>query len=159
MEADIPSLTSIKGTGTEVIHRDRLRDAKDASFRYLVLEANESVIGFACLVYRRPSYWSDANDQEHLPQIVDLQIEESQRGHGYGSKFIHLIEKMAADAGSKHLYLSVDPVRNPRAHALYLRLDYQPVQSRPYRKKWQFTDSHGNLHSGKDWIIDLVKEL
>ena len=159
IDADIPILTSIKGTGTEIIHRDRLRAAQDASFHYLVLIADENIIGFACLVYRRPSYWSDAKDEKYLPQIVDLQIEESRQGHGYGSEFIHLLETIAAKAGSKHLYLSADPVNNPRAHALYLRLDYQPVQSEPYRKLWQFTDSQGNLHSGEDWIIDLVKEL
>ena len=26
-EADVPALTAIKGDGTEVLHRDRLRDA------------------------------------------------------------------------------------------------------------------------------------
>lgn len=159
IETDISSLVAIKGTGTEVIHQDRLRDAQDASFQYLVLLAEERVVGFACLVYRRPAYWSDATDEDHLPQIVDLQIEESQRGRGYGSAFIRLLEKLAAEAGSTHLYVGVDPVDNPRAHALYLRLGYQPLQLRPYRRVWQFTDSQGKLHRGQDWIIDLVKEL
>lgn len=156
---DIPILTSIKGIGTEVIHRDRLRYAQDASFRYLVLIRDGCVIGFACLVYRRPGSWSDANDQQRLPQIVDLQVEESYRGRGYGSAFVRILERNAAEAGSKRVYLSVDPINNSRAHALYLRLDYQPVQLMPYRKMWQFTDSRGNVHSGEDWIIDLVKEL
>lgn len=167
VKADIPILTAIKGMGTEVIHRDRLRDARDASFRYLVLIIDQGVIGFACLVYRRPSYWSDADDEHHLPQddehhlpqIVDLQIRDSQRGRGYGSRFIRMIEKIAAEAGSPRLYLSVDPINSPRAQALYLRLDYQPLQRKPYRKIWQFTDSQGNVHRGEDWIVDYVKEL
>jgi len=159
VETDIPILTSVKGAASEVVHYDRLRDAQNTSFRYLVMIADESVIGFACLVYQRPSYWSDANDEQCLPQIVDLQIEEAHRGRGYGSAFIHQLEKIAAEAGSNRLYLSVNPVNNPRAYALYLRLGYQSVQSKPYRKIWQFTDSQGNLHSGEDWIIDLVKDL
>ena len=159
MEADIPALTSIKGVGSEAIHRDRLRDAQEAGFQYLVLLADQEIIAFACLVSRRPSYWSDADDMQHLPQIVDLQVKESHRGHGYGSAFIHALELVAAEAGSKQLYLSVEPVNNPRAYALYQRLGYEPIQSTPYRKVWKFTDSQGNVHSGEAWVVDLVKQL
>ena len=159
IETDIAILTSIKGPASEVIHSDRLRDAQSSSFRYLVMIVEEIVIGFACLVYQRPSYWSDANDAQCLPQIVDLQIEEAHQGRGYGSTFLQQLEKMAAQAGSNRLYLSVDPVNNPRAYSLYLRLSYQPIRSEPYRKFWQFTDSRGNLHSGEDWNMDLAKEL
>jgi GNAT superfamily N-acetyltransferase len=159
LEADIPILTALKGAGTEIIHRDRLRDARDSSFRYLVLIVDETIIGFACLVSRRPSYWSDANDEQHLPQIVDLLVKESQRGHGYGSEFIHLLERIAAEAGHQYVYLGVEPIHNPRAYALYLRLGYQPEQSKPYHKAWGFTDSQGQVHRGEDWIIDVVKQI
>ena len=159
IETDIPRLTSIKGPASEAIHHDRLRDAQQASFRYLVMLADEIVIGFACLVYQRPSYWSDAKNDQYLPQIVDLQIEESHQGRGYGCAFLQQLEKMAAEAGSNRLYLSVDPVNNPGALAWYRRRGYQSVHSEPYRKFWQFTDSRGTLHKGDDWIIDLVKEL
>ena len=159
LEADIPALTDIKGLGSEAIHRERLRDAQAAGFQYLVLLADQEVIGFACLVHRRPSYWSDADDMQNLPQIVDLQVKESQRGHGYGSDFIHALERIAAEAGSAYLYLSVEPGNNRRAYALYRRLGYQPVQSKPYRKIWNFTDCQGNVHSGEDWVLDLVKPL
>ena len=157
--ADIPILTAIKGAGTETIHRDRLRDAEDTGFRYLVLIADENIIGFACFVRRRPAYWSDANDSQHLPHIIDLQIEESHRGRGYGSEFVHILEGIAVEADYKYLYLSVDPINNPRTYALYLRLGYQPEQLKPYRKAWEFTDSQGGVHRGEDWIIDLVKQL
>jgi hypothetical protein len=84
---------------------------------------NQAVIGFACLVLHRPASWSDANDTQHLPQIVDLQVQEAQRGQGYGSAFVRAIERLAATAGYAHLYLSVDPLANPRAYALYHRSD------------------------------------
>jgi hypothetical protein len=50
IETDIAILTSIKGPASEVIHSDRLRDAQSSSFRYLVMIADEIVIGFVCLV-------------------------------------------------------------------------------------------------------------
>jgi GNAT superfamily N-acetyltransferase len=156
---DIPTLTDIKGVGTEIIHRDRLRDAQHTGFRYLVLLLDNALIGFACLIGRRPSYWSDANDVEHLPQIVDLQVRESHRGKGCGSAFVRALERIAAQAGNNHLYLSVDPVNNRRAYIFYQRLGYQPEQLEPYRKAWEFRDSQGNIHSGEDWVIDLVKQV
>jgi GNAT superfamily N-acetyltransferase len=142
-----------------VIHRDRIRDARGQGFRYFVLLARQEIIGFACLVSRRPSYWSDAEDPQSLPQIIDLQVRESYRGQGYGSNFIHALERIATEAGWNQLYVSAEPRENPRAYALYQRLGYRPIQSEPYQKAWKFTDSIGNLHSGEGWVVDLVKQL
>ena len=158
-EADVPALTAIKGDGTEVLHRDRLRDAQGIGFRYLVLLAGGEIIGFACLVIRRPAYWSDANDTHHLPQIVDLQVKEAQRGQGYGSDFVRAMERIASEAGYRQLYMSVEPLNNPRAYALYQRLGYQQEQSEPCQKTWEFQDSEGKLHRGEDWVVDMVKQL
>lgn len=158
-EADIPALTAIKGTGSEALHQDRIRDAQGGGFRYLVLLTGDEIIGFACLVMRRPANWPDAGDNQHLPQIVDLQVKESHRGKSYGSKFVHEIERIAAAAGSGQLYLSVEPAANPRAYAFYQRLGYQPLQSEPYLKAWKFIDSAGLIHHGEDWIVDMVKPV
>jgi ribosomal protein S18 acetylase RimI-like enzyme len=158
-KVDVPVLTAIKGVGTETLHRDRLRDAQSTGFRYLVLLADKEIVGFACLVIRRPQYWSDADDTQHLPQIVDLQIKESHRGRGYGSDFLRAIERIASEAGYAHLYLSVGPLNNPRAYALYQRLGYEKIQSEPYRKIWEFHDSDGKKHHGEDWVVDMVKQL
>lgn len=157
--ADVPALTAIKGVGTEVLHRDRLRDAQEIGFRYFVLLTDQEIIGFACLVIRRPAYWSDANDTHHLPQIVDLQVKGSHRGQGYGSNFVRAIESIASEAGYEHLYMSVGLLNNPRAYALYRRLGYQQIQSAPYRKTWKFQDSEGKVHHGEDWVVDMVKHL
>jgi GNAT superfamily N-acetyltransferase len=159
VEADVPALTAIKGHGSQALHRDRLRDAQGSGFRYLVLLADQVIIGFACLISRRPAYWSDADDTQHLPQIVDLQVKESQRGQGYGSEFVRAIERIAVETGYGQLYMSVEALNNPRAYALYQRLGYQPLQSEPYRKIWEFTDSGGKLHRGEDWVVDMVKHL
>jgi ribosomal protein S18 acetylase RimI-like enzyme len=158
-EADVSALTAITGDASEVLHRDRLRDAQSSDLRYLVLVVNQEIIGFACPVAHRPAYWSDADDTQHLPQIVDLRVKASHRGQGYGSDFIREIERRAAKAGYEHLYLSVEPLNNPRAYALYERLGYQQLQQEPYLKFWEFEDSGGNVHRGEDWIVDMVKQL
>lgn len=157
--ADLPALIAIKGADSEAVHRDRLGDAQEPSFRYLVLVAGDVIMGFACLVMCRPVYWSDGDDTSHLPQIVDLQVAADQRGRGYGTAFIQAMERLAVEAGYSYLYISVEPVDNPRAYALYRRLGYQPLQPAPYPKRWTFTDSAGTMHQGEDWIVDMRKEL
>jgi GNAT superfamily N-acetyltransferase len=158
-EVDVPALTVIKGEGTEALHCDRLRAAQDADFRYLVLEVQDELIGFACLVGCRPASWPDADASARLPHLQDLRVKETHRGHGYGSAFIRAIERVAADTGARQLYLSVEPVHNPRAYALYQRLGYQQLQSEPYLQLWEFTDSVGTVHRGEDWVVDMVKEI
>jgi GNAT superfamily N-acetyltransferase len=158
-DADVPELTFIKGGGTEALHRDRLRDAQGSGFRYLVLVVDHVVMGFACLVMHRPASWSDAADTQHLPRIDDLRVKESHRGQGYGSAFVRAIERIATAAGYRQLYLSVEPVHNPRAYVLYQRLGFRPLQMEPYLSSWEFTDSAGVIHHGEDWVVDMVKEL
>jgi len=122
-ETDLQTLTNIKDSSA--LHTDRLRDAQSPTFRYLVLELTGKVIGFACLIFVRPDYWSDAQNTSRLPQIVDLQISPEFRGNGYGSYLISALELMAYESGSKEIFIAVEPLSNPRAHALYQRLGYQ----------------------------------
>ena len=157
--ADIPGLVGMKGEWSEALHRDRLRDAEQAGFRYLVLTISEEFIGFACLVYKRPNYWSDGGDPRHLPQIVDLQVKESWRGQGFGSAFIRAIEGLAEQDGCHQLFIGVEPQDNPRAYTLYQRLGYRQEQPEPYLQSWEFIDSAGQLHHGENFVVDMVKQL
>jgi GNAT superfamily N-acetyltransferase len=158
-EEDIPALAAIKGAGSEALHRDRLQDARWGSLRYLVMLVDGDLIGFACLIFRRPAYWSDAADTQNLPQMVDLQVAKARRGQGWGSAFVGAVERAALEAGYDQLYLSVEPLHNPRAFALYQRLGYRALQAEPYQKAWAFTDSSGKLQSGEDVVLDMVKTL
>ncbi len=155
--ADLDALMRLKPSLT--VHRDRLRDASQPGFHYLVLERDHAVIGFVCLVFVRPRYWSDGGSTDYLPTAIDFVSDPSLRGRGYGSFLLREVETLAARAGSKQFYLWTDPVENPRAYALYQRLGYQPLQAQPYRFHWEFVDSAGEYHAGDGWRIDLVKEL
>ena len=158
-EADVAALAGIKAPGTEALHRDRLKDAREPGFQYLVLQVDQTVIGFACLVFQRPAHWPDADDKQRLPQIVDLMIHESYRGLGFGSIFMREIERIAAAAGYQELYLSVEPRNNPLALALYQRLGYRQLQTETYHSTWEFKDTHGKLRSDELWLVDMVKSL
>jgi GNAT superfamily N-acetyltransferase len=159
LSSDLTTLTAIKGAGSQAVHLDRIQDAIQGDLQYWVLTLDGELIGYACLAFRRPSYWSDAGDETRLPQIVDLTVADSHRGRGYGSHFVSLLAQQAAQAGYPQLYISVDPLENPRAYQLYQRLGFQQIQSEPYYASWEFVDSEGNLHRGESWTLDMVKAI
>ncbi len=155
--ADLSALTTVRQP--EGLHLSRLRDAQRSDFRYFILLDDEAIVGFVCLVFRRPDTWLNANDTNHLPEINDLYIAEERRGHGYGSAAIRAMEHIVFEAGSKQLYISVEPVDNPRAYALYQRLGYQQIQPEPHHHTWSSTYGDGTMHSGELWLVDMVKSL
>lgn len=156
-EADLPALTTIRPP--EAIHRGRLRDAEQPDFRYLVFVVDDAIIGFSSLVFRRPASWSNADDDQHLPQIVDLHIAEAYRGRGYGSEAIRAMERLTVEAGDQQLYIAVEPINNPRAYSLYQRLGYQPLQSEPYHHLWEAVDGDDEIQHGEAWLVDMVRNL
>ena len=95
--ADLAALVAVRPP--EALHRGRLRDAQRADYRYFVVLRDHEIIGFCSLVFRRPPTWSNANDEQHLPQIVDLHIAEAQRGQGYGSEAIRAMEHITSQSG------------------------------------------------------------
>jgi GNAT superfamily N-acetyltransferase len=111
------------------------------------------------LVFVRPIYWSDGDSTDYLPTAIDLRIDPQYRGCGYGSWLLREVEKLAAEAGSKEFYLWVNPVDNPRAYELYLRLGYRSLQEQPYEFHWEFLNSEGHRQSGDGWRLDMVKSL
>ena len=156
-EGDVPALAAIRSS--EALHRGRLRDAQLGDLRYFVIQHADIVIGFLSLVFRRPSSWSNRDDTQYLPEIIDFHIAESQRGQGFGSQAIHAVERIAAEAGYQQLYIAVDPIDNPRAHALYQRLGYQQIQAEPYFHNWEAVDGDGNVDRGGSWQVNTVKSL
>lgn len=156
-DADLDGLARLRPP--ELDHRDRLRDARRPGFRYLVLEQGEEVIGFVCLVFARPASWPDSRNAALLPQIIDAFIAPPSRSRGYGSALIRALEGLAWAQGFRAVFLSVDPIGNPRAHALYQSLGYRPLQQEPYREQGQYTDSAGQVHESDGWELDMVREL
>ena len=156
-DADIGGLVRLRPP--ELAHRDRLRDARHSGFRYLVLEHEAEVIGFVCLVFTRPASWPESRNAALLPQIVDSFIAPSLRSKGYGSYLIRTLERLAWEQGFRAVYLSVDPLGNPRAYALYRSLGYHQVQQEPYREQGHYTDSAGQVHESDDWELDMVRPL
>ena len=156
-DADLDALVHLRPP--ELAHRDRLRDARQPGFRYLAVEHRGEVIGFVCLVFARPATWPDSRNAALIPQIVDAFIAPPLRSRGHGSALIRALEGLVWDRGFRAVYLSVDPIGNPRAFALYQSLGYRALQQEPYREQGQYTDSAGQVHESDDWELDMVRDL
>ena len=156
---DLPALEAVRYADAPAIHRDRLRDAAAGHLHYLVAELSGTVVGFGLLAVTRPINWPDQVTTQHFPLVLDLYVAEAHRGQGIGTSIVRHMEKLALGAGYDRLFLSVDPIDNAGARALYVQLGYVALNAQPYREHWQFTDSDGKVHKGCGWQIDMCKEL
>jgi GNAT superfamily N-acetyltransferase len=136
-----------------------MRDGSVGYVRYLVAEREGRVLGFGLLVFACPPAWPDAIPDDLLPSVVDLYVAEELRGQGIGKEMVRQMEAAAREAGYGQLFLSVNPVDNSGAHAWYLRAGYEPLQAQPYRERWYYTDSNGDVRRGEVWALDMVKIL
>lgn len=154
---DVASLTRVGSP--RAIHADRVRQADEFDLHYLVVLADDTLIGFGLIVFGWPETWPPHDHPDRLPVMIDLVVDDECRSRGAGTAMIDHMEQIAAARGCEKIHVSVNPGDNPRAQALYLRLGYEIVDPEPYLSKWEFTDSDGEVHSGEEWIIDLVKRL
>jgi GNAT superfamily N-acetyltransferase len=156
---DVPGLAAVGHSESPAVHRDRIQDGAEHNVRYLVAESRGTILGYGLLVLERPPTWPDTSPTDYLPLIIDLHVAEESRGRGIGTRMIRHMEQIARRAGYKELFMTVDPVENLRALALYIRLRYIPVQTEPYITDWYFEDSSGFVHEGVMWTIAVRKRL
>ncbi len=151
---DLSALEQVREARVQFV--DYLERADGRAMRFLVCEREHVLLAFAVLYLRQPPSGRLA---AHLPRISDLYVAEDARSTGIGTAFIRRMEKMAAAEGFPAIYLSVDPVSNPRAAALYRRLGYAPVDEGPFRKVAFWEDEEGRVTEIEYWRMDLVKPL
>ncbi|KAB8141292.1 GNAT family N-acetyltransferase [Chloroflexia bacterium SDU3-3] len=154
---DLAALCRVRYAEMPGIHADRILASDGVASAYLVAARGQDIVGFGVLQIERPERWDDPHGQ--FPMVIDLFVDAAQRGQGYGRALLGAMEQLAAACGKAALHLSVEPLENPRALALYRRLGYAPLQDAPYHSQWRFTDSQGVEHSGAEWVIDMRKPL
>jgi GNAT superfamily N-acetyltransferase len=151
---DVEALAQIKsGPG---LHRDRIAAQVPGRLYVFVAGQDEKLCGFGMLVLDQVPDWPEV---QPLPQIIDLFVADDARGRGVGSALIGAMEDKARDLGWESVHLRVEPEANPRALALYERLDYRQLFDKPRRDVYDFVDSDGVRHQGVEWVVDMRKDL
>jgi GNAT superfamily N-acetyltransferase len=150
---DIGLLAQLRGD--PVFHMDRIVQAEEMTWRYLVVLKNQEPVGWGCLILDQPRKWPVCKP---LPKMIDIWISPQCRSLGLGTSLIRQMEAESAANGFLQLYVSVDPAENRRALALYERLGYREI-SCPEWLQWEYFDSQGARHSGEGWDITMAKTL
>ena len=154
MPEDLDALEALRPLGAR--HGDQVRAAHPAKFRYLVADHDGELVGTVMLYLDAEPGW----DRRHqMPLLLDLWVPERFRSQGIGTALIAAAEQFVIAAGFGHVYLRVEPDRNPRAFTLYKRLGYQALQTTPYEDHFRFVDSSGKVHEGVEWVVDMRKWL
>lgn len=116
---------------------------------YLVIaELNEKILGFGVLKLKG----------NLLPKLSDLYVNEDYRGNGVGSDLIKYREKITRGLGYSDIFVSVDPIENPKMIKLIKKLGYEAI-SEPYLKSAIFYNEDGTTYDKTYIRLDLKKFL
>lgn len=116
---------------------------------YLVVAAHDQLIlGFGVLKVQGILF----------PKLSDFYVKKDYRGKGIGSAMIRYREHIARDLGYTEMFVSVDPIENPKMIKLIQRHGYEAI-STPYSKTATFYNVDGTTFEKTYTRIDLKKPL
>lgn len=145
-ENDLSGLCSIRNNRALFIHY--LKKFMNKEIYLLIAEQNSIILGFGLLKIKGTLH----------PKLSDLYVKEEYRGNGIGSDLIRYRENIARNLGYTEIYVSVDPIENPKMVKLIKKHSYETI-SEPYIKKAIFYDSDGSSYDKTYQRIDLKKIL
>lgn len=93
-----------------------------------------------------------------VPKLSDLYVKEKYRGQGAGSALIRYREALAIQLGFSEVFVSVDPVENPKMIKLISEHGYH-ANSEPYTKQAVCYNEDGTSYEKTYIRIDLKKQL
>lgn len=145
-ESDLGSLRMIRNH--EGVFRQYLAQQQQGEICFIVAEKEGRIAGFGLLKL----------GGQGGPKLSDLYVKEAERGQGAGIALIRYIEELARKLGYSRLFVSVDPVENPRMIQLVTRIGYQAV-TEPYLKTAVFYKEDGTAYETTYTRVDLQKQL
>lgn len=145
-ESDLGSLCAIRNH--EGIFRKYLNQQKQREIYFTAAEQDGRITGFGLLKLSGKAG----------PKLSDLYVQEASRGKGAGSALIRYQEELARKLGYSELFVSVDPLDNPRMMQLITRLGYQAV-TEPYLRTAVFYKEDGTEYETTYTRVDLHKQL
>lgn len=92
------------------------------------------------------------------PKLSDLYVNENYRGNGIGSSLIRHREKLARKLGYSEIFVSVDPIGNPKMIKLITKLGYKRINE-PYSRTALFHNEDGTTYEQTYTRVDLKKSL
>ena len=145
-ENDLAALCNVRNN--EDLFKNYLKQSERKEVYLVIAEQGANILGFAILKIKG-----------HLhPKLSDLYVKENYRGNGVGSGLIKYRENIAKYLGYSEVFVSVDPIENPKMIKLIKKHGYEAI-SEPYIKKAVFFNSDGTPYDKTYTRIDLKKLL
>ncbi len=143
-ENDLQSFCTIRNNQDLFIRYLQQQEKKEI---YLVVaEQNKLIFGFGVLKLIG----------NLIPKLSDLFVKENYRGNNIGSNLIKTRENIARDLGFLEIYVSVDPIENPKMIKLMIKLGYEAI-STPYSKSAIYYKEDGTTYDKTYTRIDFKK--
>lgn len=114
----------------------------------VVAETDHVILGFGVLKLRG----------ERIPKLSDLYVKVTYRGNGIGSALIKYREHLAKQRGYTEMYVSVDPIENPKMIKLITHHGYYAI-SAPYSKDAIYFNEEGTRYEKTYTRVDMKKLL
>lgn len=151
---------NIRGANEEDIYGlCNIRNNKDLFIKYLKQHENKEVyLAVAVKDNTIQGFGALKLKESLLPKISDLYVKEIYRGKGVGSDLIKYHKKIARNLGFSDLFVSVDPVENPRMIKLITKHEYEAI-SELYIKNAIFYNDDGTTYEKTYSRIDLKTSL
>jgi len=146
---DIAGLCSVRNNETLFMSYMKQQENKEVIVVLAETEDEDSVImGFGVLKLQG----------KLVPKLSDLYVKEIYRGQGAGSALIRYREERAKELGYSEMFVSVDPVENPRMIKLISKYGYHAI-SEPYSKQAVYYNEDGSSYEKTYIRMDLKKQL
>ena len=153
-DADMAGLCAVRNA--PAAHGAKLREAANGTVKFLVATIRGEIVGFATLFLTNPTTGSA---KSHVPKLSDCFVAASCRSRGIGRALVGARETLARLEGHRRLYVSVDPVENPRWLAFFQGRGYKALHDAPYRKREPRDADNGGVEEVLIWRQDLVMEI
>ena len=145
-ENDLPGLCNIRNN--KDLFKKYLMQFEKKEVYLVIAELNGLILGFGVLKLKGTL----------LPKLSDLYVKEECRGNGIGSGLIKYREAIARELGYFEVFVSVDPVENPKMIKLIKKHGYKTISDR-YSKKAVYYNDDGTTYNKTYTRIDLRKLL
>ncbi|PYE49167.1 GNAT family N-acetyltransferase [Paenibacillus barcinonensis] len=147
--ADISELCSVRNN--QELFRSYLKQQENSKVILTIAESDDVdrvILGFGVLKLQG----------KQIPKLSDLYVKEKYRSHGAGSALIRYREELAIQLGFREIFVSVDPVENPKMIKLISAHGYHAI-SKPYTKQAVYYNDDDTSYEKTYIRIDLKKQL
>lgn len=145
-DADLKALCTIRNN--EQLFTNYLQLQQDGQAYLAVAQVEHELVGFGVLKLNGPL----------IPKLSDLYVKPGFRHRGMGQALIAYREQLAVARDYDEVFVSVDPIENPKMVQLVTNLGYNAI-CEPYEKSAIYYYEDGTTYDKTYVRVDFIRQL